>query len=101
MKELHLSETVINEMKQFVDKVEQDLLNPANVCYFEIDPEQLHEDQIAGFNSEQLNRVATKSGVYAIWITTAPNTLDTRQGPPPVIDLQITFLKNTHARVPS
>ena len=53
MEKMYLPDRAVDELRQFVDQVEQYLLNPANVCYFEIDPKQLHEDQMAGFNSEQ------------------------------------------------
>ena len=71
MKEQHLSESVIDQINQFIDQVEQDLLNHANVYYFKIDPEQPHEAQISGFNGEQLDRVAKRPGVYAIWVRTS------------------------------
>lgn len=74
MEPVYLSDKAIDELKQFVDQVEQRLLDPANVRYFKLDPEQLHEEQINGFNSEQLSQVATKPGVYAIWIKTETTT---------------------------
>lgn len=69
-----LSDEVIDELDAFVQQVEADLLNPANICFFQIDPTQPHEDQRKGFNGEQLNKIAGESGVYTIWIQTTTST---------------------------
>ncbi|RYC70027.1 hypothetical protein [Spirosoma sordidisoli] len=68
MTELHLSETAISEINQLIDKVEQALVNPANVMYFEIDPLWPQEEQLSSSNREKLRNVGGKSGVYAIWV---------------------------------
>lgn len=68
MIELRLSETTISEINHLIDLVEQELLNPANVRYFEISSDQPHEHQMSVSNVERLSSVAARPGVYAIWV---------------------------------
>lgn len=67
MKEIHLPDKLIDELEKLVLDVERYLLDKGNIVYFNIDPNQLHENQLSGLNNERLNQVKDKSGVYAIW----------------------------------
>lgn len=67
-----LSKTTVGEINQLIDRVERDLLNPINVSYFDINPQQPHKDQLIGNNAERLRQVLNMPGVYAIWVKEGP-----------------------------
>ena len=63
-----LSDSAFNELERLTDQVGQDLLNPENIFYFEINPQLPHEHQINGGNKDKLSQVSALAGVYAIWV---------------------------------